>query len=223
MNRNILGKSEDQVDIANLRKNYTSGGLVEDDLLYDPVEFFKTWLNQAIDSEVPEPNAMSLATVSESGKPENRIVLLKGVGNRSIQFYTNYNSRKGKALEVNPSVAVNFWWAELERQVRMQGDVVKLSRKESDEYFQSRPRESQLGAWASEQSSEITDRAELSRSFEAVKKRFGKDPIPTPGFWGGYNITLNEIEFWQGRPGRLHDRILYMYGDGSWTFKRLQP
>lgn len=222
MNRNTLGNPQ-EVDVAKLRKNYTSGGLIEANLPDNPVEFFKIWLNQAVSADVPEPNAMSLATVSEDGTPGTRIVLLKGIGERSIQFYTNYNSKKGKALGSNPYAAVNFWWAELERQVRMKGDVAKVSRKESDQYFQSRPRESQLGAWASNQSSEIADRAELKKSFEEVSRKFGDNPIPTPDFWGGFKIKVSEIEFWQGRPGRLHDRILYTFEDGTWTFKRLQP
>lgn len=222
MSRSTLDKPK-EVDVANLRKNYTSGGLNEVDLLENPVDLFKKWLREAVHSEVPEPNAMSLATVSADGSPSARIVLLKGIGEQSIQFYTNYNSNKGKELDMNPYAAVNFWWAELERQVRMKGDVEKVSREESDEYFQSRPRESQLGAWASEQSSEIAGRAELRKSFENIARKFGNDPVPTPDFWGGYEIKLNEIEFWQGRPGRLHDRILYTLENDHWNYKRLQP
>jgi len=211
------------LDIAGLRKNYTRGGLKEDDLTEDPVIFFKKWLEEAIESKVAEPNAMSLATVAEDGTPNSRIVLLKGVGERTIRFYTNYESGKGSDLKTNPFAAVSFWWPELERQVRIKGSIKKVSREESDEYFQSRPRESMLGAWASKQSSEVVNREKLREAYEKVSKRFKNTTIPTPGFWGGFDIYANEIEFWQGRPSRLHDRILYTYGNDTWKFKRLQP
>lgn len=212
-----------KVDIADLRENYTRGGLREEDLSDDPVDLFRQWLDEAVNSEVDEPNAMSLATIDEDGTPNNRIVLLKGVGERHVRFFTNYNSRKGKDLDANPLAAVSFWWPELERQVRMKGRVVKISREESDSYFQSRPRESKLGAWASEQSSHVKNRDELQQSYDAVEKRFRNTTIPTPEFWGGFQINVNEIEFWQGRPSRLHDRFLFMYENGNWTHKRLQP
>ncbi len=211
------------LDIAGLRENYTRGGLKEDDLIEDPVIFFKKWLEEAIESKVAEPNAMSLATVAEDGTPNSRIVLLKEVGERTIRFYTNYESRKGSDLKTNPFAAVSFWWPELERQVRIKGSIKKVSREESDEYFQSRPRESMLGAWASKQSSEVVNREKLREAYEKVSKRFKNTTIPTPGFWGGFDIYANEIEFWQGRPSRLHDRILYTYGNDTWKFKRLQP
>jgi len=211
------------LDIAGLRENYTRGGLKEDDLIEDPVIFFKKWLEEAIESKVAEPNAMSLATVAEDGTPNSRIVLLKEVGERTIRFYTNYESRKGSDLKTNPFAAVSFWWPELERQVRIKGSIKKVSREESDEYFQSRPRESMLGAWASKQSSEVINREKLREAYEKVSKRFKNTTIPTPGFWGGFDIYANEIEFWQGRPSRLHDRILYTYGNDTWKFKRLQP
>ena len=211
------------LDIAGLRENYTRGGLKEDDLTEDPIVFFRNWLEEAIDSKVAEPNAMSLATVSEDGTPNSRIVLLKDVGERTIRFYTNYESRKGRDLKTNPFAAVSFWWPELERQVRIKGSIKKVSREESDEYFQSRPRESQLGAWASSQSSEVVNREKLRDEYEKVSKRFKHTTIPTPDFWGGFDIFANEIEFWQGRPSRLHDRILYTFEDGMWNYKRLQP
>lgn len=211
------------LDIAGLRKNYTRGGLKEDDLTEDPIIFFRKWLKEAIDSKVAEPNAMSLATVSEDGTPNSRIVLLKDVGERTIRFYTNYESRKGRDLKANPFAAVSFWWPELERQVRIKGSIKKISREESDEYFKSRPRESRLGAWASNQSSEVVNREKLRDEYEKVSKRFKNTTIPTPDFWGGFDIFANEIEFWQGRPSRLHDRILYTYEDETWNFKRLQP
>lgn len=211
------------LDIAGLRENYTRGGLKEEDLTDDPVIFFKKWLEEAIESKVAEPNAMSLATVAEDGTPNSRIVLLKEVGERTIRFYTNYESRKGSDLKTNPFAAVSFWWPELERQVRIKGSIKKVSREDSDEYFQSRPRESRLGAWASKQSSEVINREKLREAYEKVSKRFKNTTIPTPGFWGGFDIYANEIEFWQGRPSRLHDRILYTYGNDTWKFKRLQP
>lgn len=211
------------LDIAGLRENYTRGGLKEEDLTEDPVVFFRNWLEEAIESKVAEPNAMSLATVSSDGTPDSRIVLLKDVGERTIRFYTNYESRKGKDLEIHPFAAVSFWWPELERQVRIKGSIKKVSREESDEYFQSRPRESRLGAWASNQSSEVANREKLREEYEKISKRFKNTTIPTPDFWGGFDIFANEIEFWQGRPSRLHDRILYTFEDDIWTFKRLQP
>lgn len=211
------------LDIAGLRENYTRGGLKEEDLIEDPIIFFKKWLEEAIESKVAEPNAMSLATVSADGTPDSRIVLLKDVGERTIRFYTNYESSKGRDLKTNPFAAVSFWWPELERQVRIKGSIKKVSREESDEYFQSRPRESRLGAWASKQSSEVVNREKLKEEYEKVSKRFKNTTIPTPDFWGGFDIYVNEIEFWQGRPSRLHDRILYTFGNNTWKFKRLQP
>lgn len=211
------------IDIAGFRENYTRGGLQEEELAVDPVHLFRQWLGEAIKSEIAEPNAMSLATVSEDGSPSVRMVLLKGVGDRSICFYTNYKSGKGRDLETNPVAAVSFWWPELERQVRINGKVVKLSREETHKYFQSRPRESQLGAWASRQSSVVESREKLREAYESVSKRFEDMKIPTPDFWGGYEILISEIEFWQGRPSRLHDRIKFTYEQNMWNHKRLQP
>lgn len=211
------------IDIAGLRKNYTRGGLREDDLTADPVILFRQWLKEAVDSKVAEPNAMSLATVSGDGTPNSRVVLLKDVGERTIRFYTNYTSRKGQDLKTNPFAAVNFWWPELERQVRLKGSIKKVSREESEAYFESRPRESQLGAWASSQSSEVENRDKLKEQYDKISKRFRNTTIPTPEHWGGFDIHVNEIEFWQGRPSRLHDRILFTYEQDEWNYKRLQP
>ncbi|WP_340104769.1 pyridoxamine 5'-phosphate oxidase [Rhodohalobacter sp. 8-1] len=211
------------IDIAGLRENYTQGGLREDDIPRDPIILFRRWVEEAVKSEIAEPNAMSLATVSEDGLPNSRIVLLKGIENRSIRFFTNYKSSKGRDLEKNPVAAVCFWWPELERQVRIRGSVNKLSREESDAYFQSRPRESKLGAWASEQSSAVENREKLRKTYESISKRFKNTTIPTPEFWGGYEVTISEIEFWQGRPSRLHDRILFIFEQNKWNHKRLQP
>lgn len=222
MNRNTLDDTM-SVDITGLRQNYTRGGLREKDLLKDPIKLFEQWLKEAIHSEIAEPNAMSLATVSDDGSPSVRIVLLKGIGNRSIRFFTNYKSSKGRELTANPKAAVSFWWPELERQVRMKGSVEKVNRAESEKYFQSRPRESQLGAWASEQSTAVENRDQLKIAYENAADQFKDKKVPTPEFWGGYQMHINNIEFWQGRPGRLHDRILYFYENGEWNFKRLQP
>jgi len=212
-----------KIDIANLREEYTRGGLREEDLTADPIILFRKWLEEAVESKAAEPNAMSLATISEDGTPNSRVVLLKEVGDRSIRFYTNYTSRKGKDLEINPFAAVSFWWPELERQVRMKGSIKKVSREESDEYFKSRPRESQLGAWASSQSSVVENREKLKEDYDNVSKQFKNTVIPTPEYWGGIDIYVNEIEFWQGRPSRLHDRILFTFEQDEWNYKRLQP
>ncbi|HKL13985.1 MAG TPA: pyridoxamine 5'-phosphate oxidase [Balneolaceae bacterium] len=212
-----------KIDIANLREEYTRGGLREEDLTDDPIILFRKWLEEAVESMAAEPNAMSLATISEDGTPNSRVVLLKEIGDRTIRFFTNYTSRKGKDLEINPFAAVSFWWPELERQVRMKGSIKKVSRHESDEYFKSRPRESQLGAWASSQSAEVDNREKLKEDYEKVSKQFKNTIIPTPEYWGGIDIYVNEIEFWQGRPSRLHDRILFTFERDEWSYKRLQP
>jgi len=209
--------------IADLRRNYTKGGLQEEQLPENPIPFFKQWFDEALKSEVMEPNAMSLATVTSDGRPNSRMVLLKGIEETSIEFYTNYSSDKGHELEETPFVAVTFWWPELERQVRIWGTAAKLSEKESETYFQSRPRESQLGAWASDQSSEIDSRESLKKQFEKVQEKFEGKEISKPKHWGGYEIEIDKIEFWQGRPGRYHDRIFYTKKSGSWNRKRLQP
>ncbi|CAN5355702.1 pyridoxamine 5'-phosphate oxidase [soil metagenome] len=210
-------------DLAHLRENYTKSGISDVDLPADPVPMFSRWIEEAINVEANEPNAMSLATVSEDGRPNVRVVLLKGIEGNSLEFYTNYLSKKGKELEKNPRAAVAFWWPELERQVRIRGTVEKLSREENDEYFQSRPRESQIGAWVSDQSTPVESREILKEKTKSVIDRFEGRTVPTPDFWGGYSINIVEIEFWQGRPARLHDRILYTRDKGGWKIERLQP
>lgn len=212
-----------EINVADLRANYTKGGIIDSDLPNNPIVLFKTWLDEALKSQVMEPNAMSLATADKSGTPNVRMVLLKGVEGDTLHFYTNYESEKGKELADNPRASVAFWWPELERQVRITGDVEKLSEKESEDYFHSRPRESQIGAWSSNQSKEVLSRVELQTRFEKLKKRFEGVDIPKPDFWGGYQISIEKIEFWQGRPGRLHDRILYVKNSEEWTKSRLQP
>lgn len=193
------------------------------DIPADPVPLFSRWIEEAIDAEANEPNAMSLATVSEDGRPNVRVVLLKGIEDNSLEFFTNYLSQKGKELENNPQAAVAFWWPELERQVRIRGPVEKLSREENEVYFQSRPRESQIGAWVSDQSTPVESREVLKEIIETVTDRFEGRTVPTPDFWGGYSIRIDEIEFWQGRPARLHDRILYTRDKDRWKIERLQP
>lgn len=209
--------------IADLRKSYTKGGLVEKNLPKDPMELFRQWFDEALSAEVPEPNAMALSTTDEHGRPDGRIVLLKGIENGSALFFTNYGSKKGGDLEANPYAAATFWWAELERQVRLAGSVEKLNEAESREYFNSRPRESRIGAWASSQSSRISGRKELEEQFQKYLLKFEGKEIPKPDFWGGFKIIIEEIEFWQGRPGRLHDRIRFFRQDDSWAQERLAP
>lgn len=212
-----------ELNVADLRENYTKGGIIDSDLPNNPIIFFKIWLDEALKSKVMEPNAMSLATAGKDGTPNVRMVLLKGVEGDTIHFYTNYESEKGKELAENPLASVAFWWPELERQVRMTGSVEKLPEKESSDYFHSRPRESQIGAWSSNQSQEVLSRVELQNRFKKLKRKFEGVDIPKPDFWGGYKIQIEKIEFWQGRPGRLHDRIQYVKNSEEWTKSRLQP
>lgn len=212
-------------EIAALRENYSKASLAEHDMVGDPIAQFKDWFKQAIDAEVNEPNAMSLGTVNASGQPAVRIVLVKAVDERGFVFYTNYQSHKAKEIEANPHVALSFFWPELERQVRIKGLAEKVPATESDTYFHSRPRGSRLGAWASPQSEEIHDRSIIEANLTALQTRFGEDgEIPRPPHWGGYLVKPHEIEFWQGRPSRLHDRLrFHKQADGSWQLARLAP
>ncbi len=210
-------------EIASLRKNYTKDGLPDEGLPEHPMELFKKWLKEALESDVPEPNAMVLSTVDKSGYPNSRTVLLKGVEDESIRFFTNYESKKGKEILHNAHVSVVFWWRELERQVRIRGVAERVSEKESSDYFESRPRESQIGAWASSQSDEIPSRNSIEERYREVKEKYSGKVIPKPPFWGGFDISIQEIEFWQGRPGRLHDRIKYRKLNSNWERKRLAP
>jgi len=210
-------------DIATLRKEYSKASLDEATISKDPIQQFDLWFNEAVTAQVPEPNAMNLATVNR-GRPASRIVLLKGVENGMFVFYTNYQSRKGKELEQNPACSLTFFWPELERQVRIEGEATRVDVKRSDEYFRSRPRGSQVGAWASPQSSVINDRALLEERAKQIEEKFkGQEKLPRPHQWGGYEIDPLLIEFWQGRLNRLHDRILYSKVDGVWKINRLAP
>jgi pyridoxamine 5'-phosphate oxidase len=209
--------------ISDLRKEYTVGGLTEAEIRLNPIEQFFYWLDQAIVAQVPEPNAMSLATATPDGKPSARIVLLKGCDERGFTFFTNYLSRKGREIAENPYVAAVFFWHELERQVRIEGKVERVSDAESDAYHHSRPIGSQLGAWTSEQSEVISGRKVLEDRLRELTVRFGSGEIPRPPHWGGFRIIPDVIEFWQGRPNRLHDRIQFRRVDGTWIMERLAP
>ncbi|HEU4472052.1 MAG TPA: pyridoxamine 5'-phosphate oxidase [Flavisolibacter sp.] len=210
--------------IADLRQDYSSLSLLETDVAANPIEQFSKWWAQALDSHIHEPNAMTLATASADGMPAARIVLLKDYNPQGFVFFTNYKSYKAMHLEENPKACLVFFWKELERQVRITGLVAKLDAKESDAYFLSRPKGSQLGAWASPQSSVIEGRGWLDEEYQRVSEEFKDKELRRPEHWGGYLVKPVIMEFWQGRPSRLHDRIQYsMQTDGSWKIERLAP
>lgn len=210
--------------IAELRKDYTLEGLSENEVNPNPFKQFNVWFNQALSAQLPEPNAMTVATATLDGKPSARIVLLKDFDERGFVFYTNYLSHKGLELTNNPQAALVFWWAQLERQVRICGTVEQVSADESDEYFYSRPLNSRLGAWASEQSQAIASRDILEQRLQELQLKYQNQDVPRPPHWGGWRVIPGEIEFWQGRPSRLHDRLRYTLLDsGSWQIERLSP
>ena len=209
-----------------LRNEYGKSKLEEADLPKNPMELFELWFQEAFDADLPEPSAMTLATANTSGKVSSRIVLLKGFDTKGFHFYTNFNSRKGKDLIENPYASINFFWPELERQVHIEGMAKKMSAKDSEMYHSARPRNNQLGAWASEQSEPIKDRYTLEAQFAAVSKAYKHhDVIPRPTHWGGYVLIPDSIEFWQGRENRLHDRLEYLRSstEHSWKIQRLSP
>ncbi len=210
--------------LSEIRTEYTKSTLDVTTVSSDPIKQFEKWFSEALESKALEPTAMTLATLSEGGTPTSRIVLLKGVENGQFVFYTNYQSQKGKELDKSPACSLNFFWPELERQVRIEGVAQRVSASTSDAYFQSRPRPSQIGAWASPQSSFINDRLILEQRVLQITERF-KDVkvLPRPKQWGGYAVAPMEVEFWQGRPNRLHDRIVYTYVDKKWKINRLAP
>lgn len=212
------------MNLAEIRKNYMLYRLTKEDTGNDPIEFFKTWLLQAIDAQVPEPTAMALSTVDLTNRPKSRIVLLKGIDNGNFKFFTNYNSQKGKDIEHNPFGSLLFFWKELERQVRVEGMIEKLSPEESDEYFYSRPVESQIGAIVSQQSEVIANREYLDKQILSVSEQLDSyEKIKRPIQWGGYALIPDSMEFWQGRESRLHDRIRFRLRDGLWFKERLAP
>ncbi len=209
------------MSIADLRQSYEKGMLLEQDANASPFEQFGLWFNQALEQNVPEPTTMTLATADAQGRPSARIVLLKGFDEAGFVFFTNYNSRKGQDLAAQPWASLNFFWQPLERQVRINGLVAKVSEQESDDYFHSRPVGSRLGAWVSAQS-QPTTLAELEANTAAVQKKYGDQP-PRPPHWGGYRLTPEYFEFWQGRPSRLHDRLTYQRSGTSWALERISP
>lgn len=209
-------------DLASLRTSYTRARLDVGDLPADPVTAFDRWFTEAMNAKVLEPSAMSLATVDLDGTPSVRTVLLKGLDPRGFVFYTDFRSRKGIDLDAHPRASLLFFWKELERQVRITGDVAPVSDEEAAEYFRTRPLGSRLGAWASHQSAVIPDRAELEAKVAAAQAKFGDDP-PLPPHWGGFRVVPEEIEFWQGRENRLHDRIRYRHDETGWVIERLSP
>ncbi len=208
--------------LADLRKSYMKGSLSEEDVKANPIDQFHIWFDQAQHAELPEPNAMTVASVDANGKPSARVVLIKEVTQDGFVFFTNYESRKGQALTANPNAALLFFWPELERQIRIEGSVTKLSAEESDAYFHSRPLDSRIGAWASPQSQVITSRTQLVTKAAEYALKFALNP-PRPPHWGGFRVKHEVLEFWQGRPSRLHDRIQYVLENGQWKIQRLAP
>ena len=207
-----------------LRLEYRRGQLQREMMAEEPFAQFAVWFAEAAETDLLEPNAMTLATADENGRPSARLVLLKDFDEQGFVFYTNYESRKGRELAVNPWAALTFWWGNLQRQVRIEGRVERVSAEESDVYYNSRPLGSQIGAWASQQSRMIEDRAELEERLAALEARFAVEEIVRPPFWGGYRVVPTAVEFWQGGVNRLHDRFLYCrQADGSWLIERLSP
>lgn len=209
--------------IADLRLGYARASLREGDVAPEPVAQFLAWFDEARRAELREPNAMTLATATPDGAPSARVVLLKGADERGFVFYTDFRSRKGEELAANPRAALVFFWGELERQVRVTGAVARVSREESEAYYRSRPLGSRLGAWASHQSRVIPDRADLEARAAAMAERFADGDVPLPAHWGGFRVVPDTVEFWQGRPNRLHDRLRYVRDREGWRIERLSP
>lgn len=220
------GKPSEDINVADLRKEYSAQCLDEKDLPNEPIELFKKWFEEACSTKMHEPNAMCLSTCGKDGKPSARFVLLKNYDQRGFVWFTNYESRKSGQIQENPYAALTFWWGELERSIRIEGEVEKVSDEESDAYFNSRPRGSQIGAWTSDQSRPIDDRAAIEKKEQEIKDKFeGQEKVTRPPHWGGWRVKPSLIEFWKGRQSRLHDRIVYTKADGeqTWKTQRLQP
>ncbi|MFN8406545.1 MAG: pyridoxamine 5'-phosphate oxidase [Sphingobacteriaceae bacterium] len=214
----------DKKKVENLRQNYEFVGLSEDTIAHNPIQQFDVWFEDALKADLYEPNAMTLATSSIDGRPAARIVLLKGFDENGFVFYTNYLSAKGKAIDQNSQVALVFFWAELARQVRVEGIVKKLNEQTAENYFHSRPRGSQIGALASPQGQVLINRHQLEKTWRDLEQQYQDKPIPKPAYWGGYLVKPKRMEFWQGRENRLHDRILYeKTSDKNWKISRLAP
>tara|TARA_B100000809_G_scaffold266402_1_gene328959 strand:- start:5957 stop:6610 length:654 start_codon:yes stop_codon:yes gene_type:complete len=216
--------NEDIVNYLNeIRRDFSGKPLTEGSVRKDPFEQYAIWFKEAVDAQLLDPYAMSLTTVSANGQPSTRIVYMRDVKSKGFVFYTNYNSDKGRDLATNNKVALNFFWGELERQVRVEGEVEKISEADSDAYFSKRPRESQIGAWSSLQSEEITNRKQLEEQVAFYTDKFEGGEVPRPSHWGGYVVKPTKVEFWQGRASRLHDRIIYTKNGNDWNQSRISP
>jgi pyridoxamine 5'-phosphate oxidase len=213
----------DATRLRELRRDYSSRELSEETIAGHPLAQFSAWIAEALDSEIIDANAMTVSTVDANNRPSSRVVLLKGFDTQGFVFFTNYESKKAMDLAGNPAISLHFFWPHLERQVHIAGAAQKTSREESEQYFATRPSESRIGAWASNQSHLLQSRQELVEKIDEIQTRFEDQDVPCPPFWGGYRVTPDYFEFWQGRKSRLHDRLVYILTDGSWQIARLSP